>query len=155
MYLVLGAHRSSWGVVRRNLNTARRTQEVLQSKAGISPTRTLTDLLGSSPSIVMSPAFAIVLGILVQPWGLVAARVAVIVEAKLTTVGSYAAILSFCVLSVITYAALEIYAGLRPARTQAFLAATKTWIETHQDQVIMFWPKRQQHPVIIRPARTG
>ena len=43
----------------------------------------------------------------------------------------------FCVLSVITYVALEVYAAVRPEKTQAFLAATRTWIETHRDQVII------------------
>ncbi|MGP0108481.1 MAG: hypothetical protein ACLPR9_06400 [Acidimicrobiales bacterium] len=57
----------------------------------------------------MSPGFAMLLGPLVQPWGLVAAGVAVITEAKLTSLGSYIALVSFCSLSVATYAALEIY----------------------------------------------
>jgi hypothetical protein len=85
----------------------------------------------------MSPAFALALGPLVQPWGLIAAGVAVISGAKLTTFASSVALILFCVLSVITYVALEVYAAVRPEKTQAFLAATRTWIETHRDQVII------------------
>jgi threonine/homoserine/homoserine lactone efflux protein len=85
----------------------------------------------------MSLWFAVLLGPLVQPWGLVAAGVAVITEAKLSSLGSYVALVLFCLLSVVTYLALEIYAALRPDKTQAFLTATRTWIDTHKDQVII------------------
>jgi threonine/homoserine/homoserine lactone efflux protein len=85
----------------------------------------------------MSAGFALVLGPLVQPWGLVAAGAAVITGAKLSSLGSYIALVLFCVLSVSTYAALEVYAGFRPEKTQAFLAATRSWIDSHRDQVII------------------
>ncbi len=85
----------------------------------------------------MSPWFAVGLAPLVQPWGLVAAGVAVITEAKLSSWESYIALFLFCVVSTITYLALEIYAGFRPEKTQAFLARTRAWIDTHTDQVII------------------
>jgi threonine/homoserine/homoserine lactone efflux protein len=85
----------------------------------------------------MSAWFAVLLGPLVQPWGLVAAGVAVITGAKLSSLGSYIALVLFCLLSVVTYVALEVYAALRPEKTQTFLAATRTWIDTHKDQVII------------------
>jgi threonine/homoserine/homoserine lactone efflux protein len=85
----------------------------------------------------MSPWFAMALGPLTQPWGLVAAGVAVIVEAKLSSWQDYLALFLFCVIATATYLAMEIYAGLRPVQTQAFLGTTKTWIDTHTDQVII------------------
>ncbi len=85
----------------------------------------------------MSLGFAVALGPLVQPWGLVAAGVAEITEAKLNTLGSYLALVGFCLLSVATYLALEIYAAVRPEKTQDFLASTRSWIDAHQDQVII------------------
>ena len=85
----------------------------------------------------MSPSFAIALGPLTQPWGLVAAGVAVITEAKLSSWQSYIALFLFCVIATITYLVMEIYAGFWPAQTQAFLARTRTWIDTHTDQVII------------------
>jgi threonine/homoserine/homoserine lactone efflux protein len=85
----------------------------------------------------MSPLFAMALGPLTQPWGLVAAGVAVITEAKLSSWQSYIALFGFCVIATITYLVLEIYAGFRPEQTQTFLARTRTWIDAHTDQVII------------------
>ena len=36
-----------------------------------------------------------------------------------------------------SYLALEIYAIARPGRAQALLGRTRTWIDTHTDQVII------------------
>jgi threonine/homoserine/homoserine lactone efflux protein len=85
----------------------------------------------------MSPWFAMALGPLTQPWGLVAAGVAVIVEAKLSNWQDYLALFLFCVIATASYLAMEIYAGFRPAQTQAFLGTTRTWIDAHTDQVII------------------
>jgi threonine/homoserine/homoserine lactone efflux protein len=85
----------------------------------------------------MSPAFAVVLAPLVQPWGLVAAGVAVITEAKLSSIQSSITLILFCALSVSTYVALELYAALRPSKIQAVLDAVRAWINTHTDQVII------------------
>ncbi len=64
----------------------------------------------------MSPLYAIGLAPLVQPWGLVAAGVAVITEAKLTSWQSYIALFLFCLVATAVYIALELYAGFRPER---------------------------------------
>ena len=85
----------------------------------------------------MSPWFAMALGPLTQPWGLVAAGVAVIVGAKLSNWQSYIALFLFCLIATGTYLTMEIYAGFKPDQTQGFLARTKTWIDTHTDQVII------------------
>ena len=69
----------------------------------------------------MSPWYAMGLAPLTQPWGLVAAGVAVITEAKLTSWESYIALFLFCLVSTAVYIALELYAGFRPERAQAFL----------------------------------
>ena len=85
----------------------------------------------------MSPWFAIGLAPLVQPWGLVAAGVADITEAKLSSAASYLALVLFCLVATATYLAIEIYAGFWPAQAQAFIARLRAWIETHTDQVII------------------
>ena len=85
----------------------------------------------------MSPWYAMGLAPLTQPWGLVAAGVAVITEAKLTSWESYIALFLFCFVSTAVYIVLELYAGFRPERAQAFLVRIRTWIETHTDQVII------------------
>jgi hypothetical protein len=85
----------------------------------------------------MSPWYAMGLATLVQPWGLVAAGVAEIVEAKLSSWESYLALILFCVVSTGTYLVMELYAGFRPAKSQAFLTKLRNWIDTHTDQVII------------------
>lgn len=85
----------------------------------------------------MSPWFAMGLAPLTQPWGLVAAGVAVIVEAKLTSWESYVALFLFCVVATGVYIAMEIYAGFRPEQAQVFLGSIRSWIDGHKDQVII------------------
>ena len=86
----------------------------------------------------MSAWFAVALGILTQPWGLVAAGVAIVIDAELSSWGSSLALLGFVLLSAGTYLAVEIYALVRPERTQAFLGATRAWVADHTDKVIMY-----------------
>jgi threonine/homoserine/homoserine lactone efflux protein len=85
----------------------------------------------------MSPWYAMGLAPLTQPWGLVAAGVATIMEAKLSSWQSYVALFLFCVVATAVYLAMELYAGFRPEKSQAFLTSTRAWIDTHTDQVII------------------
>ena len=85
----------------------------------------------------MSPWYAMGLAPLTQPWGLVAAGVATIMEAKLVSWQSYIALFLFCLVATAVYLAMEIYAGFRPEQAHAFLTAVRTWIDTHTDQVII------------------
>jgi len=85
----------------------------------------------------MSPWFAMALAFLVQPWGLVAAGVATIVSAKLTSWESSLAIVLFCVVATASYLVMELYAGFRPQKAQAFLDNLRRWLATHTDQVII------------------
>jgi hypothetical protein len=83
----------------------------------------------------MTPLFALALAPVLQPWGLVAAGAATVVEAKLSSVASYLALFFFCVLGSASYLAIEIYAGFEP--DQALLTRFRTWIDSHTDQVII------------------
>ena len=85
----------------------------------------------------MSPWFAMGLAPALQPWTLIAAGAATVVEAKLSSWESYLALFGFCLLGSASYIAMEIYAGFRPEQSQAFLAKFRTWMETHTDQVII------------------
>ncbi len=85
----------------------------------------------------MSPLYALGLAPLTQPWGLVAAGVAVITAAKLTSWQSYIALFLFCLVATAVYIALELYAGFRPERAQEFLGSIRGWIDSHTDQVII------------------
>ena len=85
----------------------------------------------------MSGWFALSLAPVVQPWVLIGAGAATVVTAKLSTWASDLTLAAFCVLASSSYLALEIYAGFRPAQSQAFLARFRTWMDTHTDQVIV------------------
>ncbi len=85
----------------------------------------------------MSTWFAFVLGPLVQPWGLVAAGVAIIVDAELNSFESSLALILFCLLSTATYLAAEVYAWVRPEPTKELLGRVRAWITGHTDQVIV------------------
>ena len=86
----------------------------------------------------MSPWFALGLAPALQPWGLIAAGAATVLEAKLSSAGSYLVMILYCVLASSTYLAMEIYAAFRPEQCQAFLARLRNWIDAHTDQVIIF-----------------
>ncbi len=86
----------------------------------------------------MSPWFAMGLAPALQPWVLISAGAATVVEAKLSSAESYLALLLFCVLASASYLAMEIYAGLKPGKSQEFLTTLRTWIDTHTDQVIIW-----------------
>ena len=85
----------------------------------------------------MSPWFALALAPTLQPWALIGAGAATVVEAKLSSWQSFLALFLYCVLASASYLALEIYAVVRPGQTQALLGRTRTWIDTHTDQVII------------------
>jgi Sap, sulfolipid-1-addressing protein len=85
----------------------------------------------------MSPWFALALAPALQPWALIGAGAATVVEAKLSSWESFLALFFYCVLASSSYLAMEIYAVVRPAKSQALLARSRTWIDTHTDQVII------------------
>jgi threonine/homoserine/homoserine lactone efflux protein len=85
----------------------------------------------------MSPWFALGLAPALQPWVLIGAGAATVVDAKLSSWESYIALFVFCVLGSASYLALEIYTVLRPDHSRALLARFRTWIDTHTDQVII------------------
>jgi len=85
----------------------------------------------------MSPWFALGLAPALQPWVLIGAGAATVVEAKLSSWQSFLALFLYCVLASSSYLAMEIYAVLRPAQSHAFLAGFRAWIDNHTDQAIV------------------
>jgi threonine/homoserine/homoserine lactone efflux protein len=84
----------------------------------------------------MSPWFALALAPTLQPWVLIGAGAATVVEAKLSSWGSFLVLGLYCVLASSSYLAMEIYAIARPARSRALLARCRAWIDSHMDQAI-------------------
>ena len=85
----------------------------------------------------MSTWFAIALGPLTQPWGLVAAGVATITGAKLSSWQASLALIMFCVVATAAYLVMEIYVGFWPERGRAALSGVRTWLGGHTDQVVI------------------
>jgi len=85
----------------------------------------------------MSSWFALGLAPALQPWGLIGAGAATVVQAKLSSWQSYLALIGFCLLASASYLFMEIYTVFRPGQSQALLARFRTWIDTHTDQVIV------------------
>jgi hypothetical protein len=72
-----------------------------------------------------------------QPWTLVAAGAATVATAKLSTVGSYLTLLGFCLLATASFLVCELYATFAPAAAAPRLQQLRTWLDTHQDQMIV------------------
>jgi len=85
----------------------------------------------------MSPWFAMGLAPALQPWVLIGAGAATVVEAKLSSWESYLALFLYCVLASASYLAMEVYSAFRPGKSQALLTRLRTWIDDHTDQVIV------------------
>jgi threonine/homoserine/homoserine lactone efflux protein len=85
----------------------------------------------------MSPWFALALAPTLQPWVLIGAGAATVVEAKLSSWESFLALFLYCVLASSSYLAMEIYAVVRPERSQTLLTRVRTWIDAHTDQAII------------------
>jgi threonine/homoserine/homoserine lactone efflux protein len=85
----------------------------------------------------MSPWAAVGFGAFMQPWSLVAIGAATVVQAKLSTVGDWLALVMFCLLATSSFLVMELYAALSPEAAQARLGRIRTWIDTHTDQAII------------------
>ena len=85
----------------------------------------------------MSPWFAMGLAPALQPWTLIAAGAATVLQAKLSSWESFLALIGFCVLGSASYIAMEIYAVFKPDQSRAFLARFRTWMEARTDRVIV------------------
>jgi Sap, sulfolipid-1-addressing protein len=77
------------------------------------------------------------LGAFLQPWSLVAAGAATIVQAKLSTAGDWLTLIMFCLLATSGFLVMELYATFAPAAAAVRLKQVQTWIATHQDQAIV------------------
>jgi hypothetical protein len=72
-----------------------------------------------------------------QPWTLVAAGAATVSQAKLSNVWEWLVLLLFCLLATSTFLYLELMAAFRPAAAAVRVTTLRTWLDTHQDQVIV------------------
>jgi hypothetical protein len=85
----------------------------------------------------MSPWFALALAPTLQPWVLIGAGAATVVQARLSSWESFLALFAYCLIASSSYLAMELYAVFRPERSQAMLARFRAWIDSHTDQGII------------------
>jgi len=97
------------------------------------PPRILTMLLTRLDT--MSPWTAAAIAAIVQPWTLVAAGAVTAAQARLSGVGDYLALASFCLLATSSFVVLEVYSVRAPAAASTRLAALRTWLDAHGSQV--------------------
>lgn len=77
------------------------------------------------------------LGVFLQPWSLVAAGAATVVQAKLSTAGDWLTLVLFCLLATSSFLAMELYATFAPEAASARLEQVQKWIDAHTDQAIV------------------
>ena len=85
----------------------------------------------------MSALFAVGLGAFFQPSVLVVSAAATITGAKLSSAADYVALAVFGLLSVSTFLAMDVYAVIRPARSDEVLTGVKAWIDRHTDLIVV------------------
>ncbi|MFJ4314121.1 GAP family protein [Streptomyces lavendulae] len=77
------------------------------------------------------------LAVFLQPWGMVGAAAATVVEADLSDAQSFLALMAFCVLATSTLLAMELYMVFSPSKAQSVLLGLRGWLERHKDPAIV------------------
>jgi hypothetical protein len=85
----------------------------------------------------LSPWAAAGLGVFLQPWSLVAAGAATVVQAQLSTAGDWLALVVFCLLATSSFLVLELYTALSPEAAGVRMEQVRQWIDRHRDQAIV------------------
>ncbi|WP_411074980.1 GAP family protein [Streptomyces sp. cmx-4-7] len=84
-----------------------------------------------------SPVTAAGLAWLLQPWGLVAAGAATVVDADLSTLSDWLALAGYCLLATLSLIAMELYVVRAPATANARLNALRGWLGGHQERLVV------------------
>ena len=79
---------------------------------------------------------AALLGVLLQPWPLVAAGAVDVSQAQLSSTASVIALVAFCIVGTGSLLIMEGYALASPENSRAALARLRSWLEGHRDQAI-------------------
>jgi len=74
---------------------------------------------------------------LLQPWALVGAGAATVVDADLSTLTDWLTLIGYCLLATLSLLVMELYTVWAPETAQARLEALRAWLEHHQEQLII------------------
>ncbi|WP_324616144.1 GAP family protein [Streptomyces sp. IMTB 1903] len=77
------------------------------------------------------------LGVLLQPWGMVAAAAATVLQADLSHGATYLALIGFCLLATSTLLAMELYMVFAQERAARALTGMRAWLSDHKDPAIV------------------
>lgn len=77
------------------------------------------------------------IGVLLQPWGLVAVGAATVAQLHVSSAESFLLLAGFCLLATASLLVMELATVVSPDATQARLSALRSWIDTHRDQAII------------------
>ena len=77
------------------------------------------------------------LAVFLQPWALVAAGAATVINAKLSTWEDYLALAGFCVLASASFLVMELLSVLRPEAAAVRLKRIHSWLDRHQESLIV------------------
>ncbi|MFD5147757.1 GAP family protein [Streptomyces sp. NPDC058401] len=113
---------------RRTLTAPGPSVEEQREASGTSLSSRMVDATGWSTAA---------LAVLLQPWGMVGAAAATVVQANLSHSASYLALLGFCLLATSSLLAMELYMVFAPERAQLALTNLRAWLERHKDPAIV------------------
>ncbi|MEU6239398.1 GAP family protein, partial [Kitasatospora sp. NPDC047058] len=74
---------------------------------------------------------------LLQPWAMVGAGAATVVDADLSSLSDWLALTGYCLLATLSLLVMELYAVWAPGAAEARLTALRSWLARHQDQLVI------------------
>ncbi|WP_037603511.1 GAP family protein [Streptacidiphilus rugosus] len=74
---------------------------------------------------------------LLQPWALVGAGAATVVDADLSATATWFALVGYCLLATLSLIVMEMYTVWAPEAADARLTALRSWLERHQEQLLV------------------
>jgi hypothetical protein len=77
------------------------------------------------------------IGVILQPWVLIAAGAASVTQLHISSLESYLLLVVFCILCTASLLGMELYAVFSPESATMRLDGLRDWIDTHRDQVII------------------
>ncbi|MFD9466694.1 GAP family protein [Streptomyces sp. NPDC060027] len=84
-----------------------------------------------------SPATAAGLAWLLQPWAMLGAGAATSIDANLSTPTDWFALTGYYLLATLSLIVMEMYALRAPAAADARLNALRSWLDQHQERLIV------------------
>jgi threonine/homoserine/homoserine lactone efflux protein len=84
----------------------------------------------------MSPWTALALGVALQPWGLIAAGVATVAEAKISSAEDVVSLVLFCLIGSAPYLTAVALSVVDPVGTIERLARLRAWLDVNTDRVV-------------------